>query len=112
MSNDSSNDDWKIEIYLPFHQGGMYVFQIFDFYAASGMVLLCICFFESICIAYVYGVDKFYNDITKMVGFRLTPWFKYCWKYFTPIITMVGKLLRDEDRNDGIFSSIFYYRGS
>ncbi|XP_065218799.1 sodium- and chloride-dependent taurine transporter-like [Planococcus citri] len=69
-------------------EGGMYVFQIFDFYAASGMVLLCICFFESICIAYFYGVDKFYDDITRMVGYRLMPWFKYCWMYFTPVITL------------------------
>lgn len=66
------------------------MFQIFDFYAASGIVLLWICFCESICVAYFYGADKFYNDIYQMIGYPLIPWFKYCWKYFTPVITLVS----------------------
>lgn len=74
-------------------QGGIYVFQIFDFYAASGVVLLTICFFECICVGYFYGADKFYEDIKRMVGFRLTPWFKYCWLYFAPIVTLVRTCL-------------------
>lgn len=67
----------------------MYVFQIFDFYAASGVVLLTICFSECICVGHFYGADKFYEDIKRMVGFQLTPWFKYCWLYFAPIVTLV-----------------------
>lgn len=69
----------------------MYVFQIFDFYAASGMVLLSICFFESVCVSYFYGVDKFYANISAMIGYPLISWFKYCWLYFTPMITMVSR---------------------
>ncbi|KAG8234259.1 hypothetical protein J437_LFUL016019 [Ladona fulva] len=68
--------------------GGMYVFQLFDYYAASGMVLLWFCFFESVAIGYVYGASCFYEDITAMIGYRLYPWLKYCWIFFTPLVTM------------------------
>ncbi len=41
-------------LYLLTLQGGMYVFQLFDYYSGSRIILL-VAFFETIVIAYIYG---------------------------------------------------------
>ncbi|XP_078730376.1 sodium- and chloride-dependent GABA transporter 3-like [Lampetra fluviatilis] len=65
-------------------EGGMYIFQLFDYYAASGMCLLFVAVFESICIGWIYGGDRFYDNIEDMIGYRPFPLIKWCWMYVTP----------------------------
>uniref|UniRef100_T1KML9 Transporter n=1 Tax=Tetranychus urticae TaxID=32264 RepID=T1KML9_TETUR len=68
-------------------RGGMYVFQIFDFYGASGMCLLWMSFFECVTIAWLYGADRFRKNIKEMIGMEISVWFIWCWKYLTPLLT-------------------------
>ncbi|XP_053741259.1 sodium- and chloride-dependent GABA transporter 2-like [Synchiropus splendidus] len=65
-------------------EGGMYVFQLFDYYASSGMCLLFVAVFESAAIGWIYGADRFYDNIEDMIGYRPSAFMKFCWKYLTP----------------------------
>ncbi|XP_013375619.1 PREDICTED: sodium- and chloride-dependent GABA transporter 2 isoform X1 [Chinchilla lanigera] len=67
-------------------EGGMYVFQLFDYYAASGMCLLFVAIFESFCVAWVYGAGRFYDNIEDMIGYKPWPLIKCCWLFFTPVV--------------------------
>ena len=78
-------------------EGGIYLFQIMDFYAASGMSLLWICFFETIAVAWFYGVNKFAGNIEEMMGSkRGIVWntfmliLKLCWSCFAPLVMIVS----------------------
>ncbi|XP_035486455.1 sodium- and chloride-dependent GABA transporter 2-like [Scophthalmus maximus] len=67
-------------------EGGLYIFQLFDHYAASGMTLLFFAIIESVCIGWVYGADRQYDHIKDMIGYQPWPFMKYCWQYFTSAI--------------------------
>ncbi|XP_033725134.1 sodium- and chloride-dependent taurine transporter-like [Pecten maximus] len=69
-------------------RGGMYIFQLFDYYSASGMVLLWTSFLETVAISWVFGVDRFYDAIEMMIGYRISPYLRICWKYLTPLLSL------------------------
>ncbi|KAL4239791.1 Sodium- and chloride-dependent creatine transporter 1 [Mactra antiquata] len=69
-------------------EGGMYVFQLFDYYSASGLVLLWICFFEAVAVGWVFGQKEFQYACELMLGRRISAWFFICWKFIVPVITM------------------------
>lgn len=67
-------------------QGGMYLFQIMDFYSASGLSLLWICFFETIAVSWFYGVNRFSKNIEEMLGSKPFWFWKWCWALFAPLV--------------------------
>lgn len=69
-------------------EGGLYIFQLFDYYACSGMTLLLFAILQSGCIGWIYGVDRFYENIEDMIGYKPLAVIKYCLKYVTPVICM------------------------
>lgn len=69
-------------------EGGMYIFQLFDYYSASGLVLLWVCMFEAVVIGWVFGAEKFADVIELMTGQRVSIWFVICWKYLLPGLSL------------------------
>uniref|UniRef100_A0A8C2ZX60 Transporter n=1 Tax=Cyclopterus lumpus TaxID=8103 RepID=A0A8C2ZX60_CYCLU len=65
-------------------EGGMYLLQLLDHHVCSGTTLLILSLLQSVSIAWVYGADRFYGNITDMIGYRPYPLMKYCWRYITP----------------------------
>ncbi|CAB1347387.1 unnamed protein product, partial [Coregonus sp. 'balchen'] len=70
--------------FISFLMGLVMLMELMDYYAASGMCLLFMAIFETVSIAWVYGVDRFYDNIEDMIGYRPGPYIKYCWLYVTP----------------------------
>ena len=66
------------------------MFQIFDYFSASGIILLTICFCESMVLAWIYGANRFNDNIYMMLNRKLNPYFKICWKFITPALTLVS----------------------
>jgi len=77
-------------------EGGMYIFQIMDFYSASGIVILFVAFFESVGIAYFYGGMRYVRDLEAMMNFRIPVYFPCCWYAVTPFMCL--------------FIAVFFYR--
>lgn len=71
--------------------GGMYVLQLIDTYAATFSALI-IGMAEVAVVSWHYGVDRFLDDIKHMIGYYPPPrmYWKFIWKFFTPIIITVS----------------------
>uniref|UniRef100_A0A672HG40 Transporter n=1 Tax=Salarias fasciatus TaxID=181472 RepID=A0A672HG40_SALFA len=70
-------------------EGGIYLLQLLDHHVCSGTTLLLLSLCQSISIGWIYGTDRFYGNITEMIGYRPHPIMKYCWRYITPFICFV-----------------------
>ncbi|KAK7793593.1 hypothetical protein R5R35_008887 [Gryllus longicercus] len=69
---------------------GMYWLQLVDKYAANWSVLL-IAISECILISWVYGADRFLNDIQEMIGVRSNCW-KFFWRWMWKVVTPAALL--------------------
>ncbi|XP_076341596.1 sodium- and chloride-dependent GABA transporter 1-like isoform X4 [Tachypleus tridentatus] len=69
-------------------KGGMYIFQLMDYYSASGMTLLFTVFFQTIAITWVYGVKRLSSNIEEMTGYRPNWYFLATWVFVSPAICL------------------------
>uniref|UniRef100_A0A3B1KKK6 Solute carrier family 6 member 15 n=1 Tax=Astyanax mexicanus TaxID=7994 RepID=A0A3B1KKK6_ASTMX len=68
-------------------RSGNYFVSMMDEYSAS-LPLLPIVFLENVAVAWIYGTDRFYEDLKEMLGFRPFRVYYYMWKYITPLLLL------------------------
>ncbi|KAI1889581.1 hypothetical protein AGOR_G00164390 [Albula goreensis] len=66
-------------------ESGMYMLQLVDTYAAS-YSLVIIAIFELVGVSYIYGLQRFCEDIEMMIGFQPNRFWRICWAFVTPTI--------------------------
>ncbi|XP_029485237.2 sodium-dependent neutral amino acid transporter B(0)AT2-like [Oncorhynchus nerka] len=69
---------------------GNYFVMMFDDYSAT-LPLIIVVVFECFSVSWVYGADRFLDDIEKMLHWRPPVVYKYLWKYVC-LLAMLGLL--------------------
>ncbi|UYV74515.1 DAT [Cordylochernes scorpioides] len=69
-------------------QGGAYVVQLLDKYAAGYSILFAV-FFEAIAISWIYGIRRFSSNVQEMLGFEVGLWWKFCWAAIAPCFILL-----------------------
>ncbi|XP_046720519.1 sodium-dependent neutral amino acid transporter B(0)AT2 [Silurus meridionalis] len=69
-------------------RSGNYFVSMFDDYSAT-LPLLIVVLMENLAVAWVYGSDKFFEDLKQMLGFAPYRIYYYMWKYITPLLLLV-----------------------
>ncbi|XP_063350214.2 sodium- and chloride-dependent GABA transporter 2-like [Pelmatolapia mariae] len=76
---------------------GFAVFSVLGFMAheqgvpiaeVSFLIILIILLFETLALGWIFGVDKLYDIIKDMTGTRANYFFKLCWLYLTPLVSL------------------------
>ncbi|XP_064417741.1 sodium-dependent neutral amino acid transporter B(0)AT2 [Latimeria chalumnae] len=65
-------------------KSGNYFVTMFDDYSAT-LPLLVVVILENIAVAWIYGTEKFMEDLKDMLGFSPYRYYFYMWKYISPI---------------------------
>ncbi|KAI4587861.1 hypothetical protein R6Z07M_004531 [Ovis aries] len=68
-------------------RSGNYFVTMFDDYSAT-LPLLIVVILENIAVSFVYGIDKFMEDLKDMLGFAPNRYYYYMWKYISPLMLL------------------------
>lgn len=68
-------------------EGGIYLFQIVDYYAAA-ISLMYISLFECIAVVWVYGTSRLSANIKDMTGSYPNWFFRACWPIVSPLLIL------------------------
>ncbi|KAK7938463.1 hypothetical protein WMY93_001789 [Mugilogobius chulae] len=73
--------------------GGLFQFQLIDYYGASGPVLLFVSMIQCVSVSWAFGAERLCAEVKAMTGQNIPLLFRMCWKYITPLLDMLFLLL-------------------
>uniref|UniRef100_A0A4W4G4M4 Transporter n=1 Tax=Electrophorus electricus TaxID=8005 RepID=A0A4W4G4M4_ELEEL len=90
-------------------EGGIYVFQLFDYYACNGASLVLLSVFQSLAVGWIFGAERMCDIIEDMTGSYPNFIFKLCWKYLTPLISLASFIYSLVEYQPLIFNRWYRY---
>ncbi|XP_068457193.1 sodium- and chloride-dependent GABA transporter 3-like, partial [Clinocottus analis] len=74
-------------------EGGVYIFQLVDYYAMTRACHYFMASSECLALAWLFGADRLIDIIEDMTGQRPSVFFKLCWKYIIPPLSLISLIL-------------------
>ncbi|KAM9349534.1 sodium- and chloride-dependent betaine transporter-like [Symphorus nematophorus] len=74
-------------------EGGIYIFQLIDYYGTTRACHYFMALSECLALAWSFGADRIINIIEDMTGQRPCVFFKLCWKYIIPLLSLISFVL-------------------
>ncbi|XP_075552545.1 sodium- and chloride-dependent GABA transporter 1-like isoform X2 [Dermacentor variabilis] len=90
-------------------KGGIYLFQLVDSYAVSGMTLLFIVFFQNVAISWFYGSNRFASNIKEMIGYSPNWFFRAGWMVFVPFFCITIFLSSVIQYRPPVYAKTYFY---
>ncbi|XP_038066386.1 sodium- and chloride-dependent GABA transporter 1-like [Patiria miniata] len=95
--------------FLCITDGGIYMFQLLNDYAISGMPLLWVASFECITISYGYGIRRYYRDVSTMLTFTPGWFWPISWAVVSPLVTVGIFIFSLVDYSGPKFGEDYYF---
>lgn len=73
-------------------KGGIYLLNLVDF-SVGGFPLLIVGLFELVAISWIYGYNRFSDNIFAMLGKRPTKYWEICWKFVSLLVIGITVLM-------------------
>ncbi|XP_010900342.1 sodium- and chloride-dependent betaine transporter [Esox lucius] len=90
-------------------EGGIFVFQLIDYYGCSGACVLFVAVFESLAVGWIFGADQMENAIKDMTSQKPCILFRLCWRYLTPLVSLGSFILHMVDYKPLKFNHWYVY---
>ncbi|XP_016897641.1 sodium- and chloride-dependent betaine transporter-like isoform X2 [Cynoglossus semilaevis] len=90
-------------------EGGLYIFQLVDYYGCTRVCHYFMVLSESLALAWCFGCDRIVNIIEDMTGHRPSIFFSVCWKYIISMLALTSLILYLVDYTQLKFNKWYVY---